>query len=294
MKNNDELPIRESMHRSHYKESYDMKIYDHGTQNYKIVGRYIDRCLKKSIGKNYDKVRQHILEAMKEYNNARHENNLVDSLLSWRIGDREQYILDSQGRLQENKVDKDRRQYRIDRRKTKRTTFVPENSSKTYRLIETLTDRQIDLLRDVFIKHNIMNVKLFNHIVNGGSINEKTYRDWLVSISHDGWGRPKHENIDNRFVESCFIVDKNIDNIVFEDKSPEYYRWKKETKDKSKKTQRERDKERNAKNETLLHDLEQNKKYKERVKDIVDRDRLGFDEHSFKGEAYHGQKRKLK
>ena len=46
------------------------------------------------------------------------------------------------------------------------------------------------------------------------------------------------------------------------------------------------------KNETLLHDLENEKKRKELVKNIVDRDRHGFDENSFIGEPYHGQKRK--
>lgn len=34
------------------------------------------------------------------------------------------------------------------------------------------------------------------------------------------------------------------------------------------------------------------RKAEEHKNDIVDRDRLGFDENSFKGEFYHGQKRK--
>ena len=44
--------------------------------------------------------------------------------------------------------------------------------------------------------------------------------------------------------------------------------------------------------ETLLNYIEAEKKYKERAKDIVDIYRHGFDEESFKGEFYHGQKRK--
>lgn len=44
----------------------------------------------------------------------------------------------------------------------------------------------------------------------------------------------------------------------------------------------------------LLHDIENKKKAKERAQDIIDRDRLGFDENSFKGEFYHGEKRKKK
>ena len=57
----DNSPQRISMRKTHFRESYDMKIYDQGTQNYKIVGRYIDRYLKKSIGRNYNKVKKHIL-----------------------------------------------------------------------------------------------------------------------------------------------------------------------------------------------------------------------------------------
>ena len=296
--NIDELPIRESMHRTHYKESYDMKIYDQGTQNYKIVGRYIDRCLKKSIGKNYDKVKQHILEAMKEHNNARHENNLVESLLSWRVGDGERYVLDSQGRLQENKEWKERTQRWINRRKEKRTTFLIP-SERTYKLLNTLTERQIDLLRDVLIEGRVMNIKQFNHLVNGGAISESQYHKLLYDTPlpikrYDKWKTPIFDYTKQKYVESCFIIEKDCEQIKLEDKSPEYYKWNKERNDASKKQKRQRRKINEAKNETLLHDLEQNKKNKERAKDIVDRDKLGFDESSFKGEFYHGQKRKLK
>ena len=58
--NLDKMPVKESMRRYHHKEGYSMKIYDQGRQNYKIVSRYIDRCLMKSIGKNFDKVKKHI------------------------------------------------------------------------------------------------------------------------------------------------------------------------------------------------------------------------------------------
>ena len=50
----DDMPNKESMRRSHYGESWDMKIYDQGNSNYKIISNYIDRCLSISIGKNID------------------------------------------------------------------------------------------------------------------------------------------------------------------------------------------------------------------------------------------------
>ena len=45
---------------------------------------------------------------------------------------------------------------------------------------------------------------------------------------------------------------------------------------------------------TLLWSIEDKRKVDELAKDIITRDRLGFDDESFKGEFYHGQKRKKK
>ena len=45
---------------------------------------------------------------------------------------------------------------------------------------------------------------------------------------------------------------------------------------------------------TLLWSIEDERKAAELTKDIITRDRLGFDNESFKGEFYHGQKRKKK
>ena len=45
---------------------------------------------------------------------------------------------------------------------------------------------------------------------------------------------------------------------------------------------------------TLLWSIEDKRKADELAKDIITRDRLGFDDESFKGEFYYGQKRKNK
>lgn len=58
----DELPVKESMRGTWRRYGCDVDHYDNGIQNYKIVGRYIENYLKKSIGKNFDKVKKHILE----------------------------------------------------------------------------------------------------------------------------------------------------------------------------------------------------------------------------------------
>ena len=46
--------------------------------------------------------------------------------------------------------------------------------------------------------------------------------------------------------------------------------------------------------ENLLYSIEYSRKKKEDDINIIDRDRLGFDDNSFKGDAYHGQQRKKK
>ena len=74
----------------------------------------------------------------------------------------------------------------------------------------------------------------------------------------------------------------------------EYKQYIKEQEDAKRKAERERKKERNEYLDNLLWTIEQRKKIAARVKDIIDRDRLGFDEQSFIGEPYHGQKRKKK
>lgn len=72
----------------------------------------------------------------------------------------------------------------------------------------------------------------------------------------------------------------------------EYKKHFAEQEDQDKKTARERKKRIIEDKENLLHRIEERRKWEKEKNDIIDRDRLGFDENSFKGEAYHGQKRK--
>ena len=304
--NEDKLPIRESMHRTHYKESYDMKIYDQGTQNYKIVGRYVDRYLKKSIGKNYNKVKKHLLESLKNNNTARHENNLVESMLSWRVGDTygdtrlKEYIIDSQGRLQVNKKEKERTQYWIDKKKENKSTVSIDISNRKFYLREDITKKQIALLKTILVKNKIVLGDWFDHLCNGGRINNEKYYSIVDNIHSERRVETKHSHYwcsetqhAKSFVESCFNNEGAVRHY-YDYGSPEYRQWKKEGEKEKKKIRREKEKNRRIKEENLLHDIEAKRKAKEIAKDIIDRDRLGFDETSFKGEFYNGQKRKKK
>jgi hypothetical protein len=72
----DNMSNKESMRCSHHKEGWCMKMYGQGRRNYKIVSRYIERCLQKSIGKNFDKVKKHIYEKMQYHNISRNDDNI--------------------------------------------------------------------------------------------------------------------------------------------------------------------------------------------------------------------------
>ena len=81
---------------------------------------------------------------------------------------------------------------------------------------------------------------------------------------------------------------------ILKRRTPEYVKYKAEEKDHKNKEERENKKLKEEKISTLIRSIEDKRKADEITKDIIDRDRLGFDDESFKGEFYHGQKRKKK
>ena len=72
----------------------------------------------------------------------------------------------------------------------------------------------------------------------------------------------------------------------------EFHKFYAEREDSTRKINRERKRKKQIWEENLLHAIEENRKQQELAKNIIDRDRLGFNEESFIGEPYHGQKRK--
>ena len=299
IENLDKLPVKESMRRSHHKEGYCMKIYDQGRQNYKIVSRYIDRCLMKSIGKNFDKVKKRICERMCYNRLARYEHNLVESLISGYIGEGDKYTIDSQGRIQLSGEYAERLKRWREYDRKKRTTLIDSSKEKTYRLIDGLSDSELDIMKSMLIENGSYNKELFNHVANGGILSFVKYRNFIASIKYDSivkdrWGYIKYIYDTRDYVESCFVVADDNVLYIFDENSSEYKQYKKECRDKKNKADRERRKLIEEYNDNILMYLEYNRKKKEEDKNIIDRDRLGFDEDSFKGEFYHGQKRKKK
>lgn len=293
----DNMSNKESMRGSHHKEGWCMKMYDQGICNYKIVSRYIKRCLQKSIGKNFDKVKKHIYEKMSHNIIARHEDNIVDSIICRYIGENEKFYLDSQNRIQLNKEYlKKCKKWRDDKISGK-LTIVDTSIETTYRLREDVTDSEIDKLRYMLIKNGSYDKDFFNHISNGGIISRKKYQEFIYSIRYDDAVKVRYGYdyiYDTRkYAESLFtIYSDNVFHIFDNVKSSDYIRYKKEISDSRRKINREKKKEREEYNDDLLFRIEYKRKQREEEKNNIDRDRLGFDEDSFKGEPYHGQKRK--
>lgn len=299
--NIDRISNKESMRRSHRNEGWDMKMYDQGRINIKIVSRYIDRCFGRSIGKNFDKVKKHIYEKMRHHITSRYDSNLVDNLLPVWIGEGCKYILDSQNRIQLNKEYNERRKMWKDYKLSEKLTIVDPNIENTYRIREDITDSEIDKMRGMLIKNGSYVGDKFNHIVNGGILSASKYREFIDSIKADGkiknrWVYGGHDYIydTRKYIESCFVMNEENVVHVFDANSSKYKQYKKERQDKKQKERREYKKQKDEYNESLLLYIEYNRKRKEEERNNIDRDRLGFDGNSFIGEGYHGQQRKKK
>ena len=87
---------------------------------------------------------------------------------------------------------------------------------------------------------------------------------------------------------------ENVFSLAQKSIYSEFMRYKKERQDKKHKERRDYKRQKDEYNESLLYCLESDRKRREEEKNIIDRDRLGFDDNSFKGEGYHGQQRKKK
>ena len=299
--NIDKISNKESMRRSHRNEGWDMKVYDQGRTNIKIVSRYIDRCFGRSIGKNFDKVKKHIYEKMRHHITSRYDSNLVENLLPVWIGEGCKYILDSQNRIQLNKEYNERRKLYRDYKLSDKLTIVDPDIENTYRIREDITDSEIEKMRGMLIKNGSYVGDKFNHIVNGGILPASKYREFIDSIKEDGkiksrWVYGGYDYIydTRKYIESCFVMNEENIVHVFDANSSEYRQYKKERQDKKHKERREYKKQKDEYNESLLYCIEYNRKRKEEEKNNIDRDRLGFDENSFIGEGYHGQQRKKK
>lgn len=121
---------------------------------------------------------------------------------------------------------------------------------------------------------------------------DKNHYDW--DNKKVGWTRSVNALSDTAMKKLLFDSYTVEDCDVVEAGSPEHIRYLEDNRKASASERRFYEEQNKVHRESLLHNIMEKRKAEEHKNDIVDRDRLGFYENPFKGEFYHGQKRKKK
>ena len=132
----------------------------------------------------------------------------------------------------------------------------------------------------------------FYRLLEGNSIGASEAERIQNILDNRTWNLPWSTR---RLVDSCIIKEKVYPKQVsYSRGTKDFSRYCAEKKKRDRKSERERKKRREEKNQWILYKMEAMKKEKEEQLNTITRDRLGFNEESFIGEPYHGQKRKKK
>ena len=252
-------PVRESMNSQSRGKGWDMKQYYNGSNNRRIIGRYLRRYLKKSIGKSYNDVRKHVLEKFKDVH-ARHESNVADAILNLYVGkkDYHDYIVDEQGRLQMNQTKINRDNYWANYKRLKKRT-VSSGESKTYRIKENLSTEDAIKLRTILMSKIHLTRKQIEHIMYKGIVSEILYKILIDSNNRYYLFTRKLTTEESAFVANCFDIVSGVDYVIKD--NFEYRKYKKESLDQARKKHREKIKfESEMRNEELSEALIQDKR----------------------------------
>lgn len=232
----------------------------------------IDALLKKSIGLPFADVYSKVCnefptlydygKSLKDYFN--------DQFRPWRWRHRisDHYYVDENGLIQH---------YAEEYPRKRRPGIVIYNHD---RQPEYRVNRDAVMNNDTFMNYIYYRCgqRIYYTLLDSDVIPEKLYDEILQKTDYD-----------HRVKE---IIDRYVWKWEWNKGDPGYKQIKAEHDAFKRKEKREREKLAEEQRENLLHYLEAQKKQRDLEKDIISRDRHGFDEESFKGEFYHGQKRK--
>lgn len=253
-------PVRESMNSQSRGKGWDMKQYYNGSNNRRIIGRYLRKYLKKSIGKSYNAVRKHVLEKFKDVR-ARGESNVADAILNLYVGkdkDYHDYLVDEQGRLQMNQAKINRDNYWANYKRLKKRT-VSSGESKTYRIKENLSTEDAIKLRTILMSKIHLTRKQIEHIMYKGIVSEILYKILIDSNNRYYLFARKLTTEESAFVANCFDIVSGVDYVIKD--NFEYRKYKKESLDQARKKHREKVKfESEMRNEELSEALIQDKR----------------------------------
>lgn len=249
----------------------------HHNDKYFTYCHRIDCLIEKSIGKPYSEIYSKICNefpelydwgtSLKDYFKSRFEPRRY-----WR-GVLEHYYIDEDGLIQfferENAY-----------KKPKPRIYITDTNRKpSYEVQHQEFQNHSKLMNELFY---IIGARKYYQLVDSKEISESFYNEILSKLPVD---------LHYEFRE---IVHYMVWRYSWSKGESGYKKVRAETEDAKKKRERENKILREEYKDNLIQYLEWKRKEKELTNDIITRDRHGFDEESFKGEFYHGQKRKKK
>lgn len=238
---------------------------------------YINRFWEKHVGENYNGCYQILLHNLKEkfgYGEDSHYlvhiglNKILNKPRYWW----DEFVIDENGNIFWNKRTwkKSRLTYKFDNRVIRGYIFDKSD----------FTQEEIDVVIKRVGKDKLN--RIFNEMIT-----PEEYKK-LKELLSDWWfvhGRVEIER------KARPVVDGEI--VEIERGTSKHKQYRHESIDACKKEARRKKREKLKKEETLLHSIEEDRKRKERYENSIKILKHGFDdETSFRGEEYHGNKRK--
>lgn len=271
--------------------------YDRRSDFYDSLYKFLDGHIGKNFDESFSKFCQRFPKVMECYNTRaeflkRFKNPNTEKVRSY------DYYVDDDGNIQAGE------QYHKPRKQVK--IYYDDGPIKT-----VIKPNLLLLSKSSAIKQYIyrsLGKIAYDEIMSGREIDIKHFEGFInCTCSYDFKNKivelaKTHLHLRPRFT---YYGDATVYNQLFpqyeyrkfdilKEGTPEYNKYIAEEKDRKNKEERERKKLKEEKLSTLLWSIEDKRKAAEIAKNIIDRDRLGFDAESFKGEFYHGQKRKKK
>lgn len=270
--------------------------YDRRSDFYDSLYKFLDGHIGKNFDESFSKFCQRFPKVMECYNTraeflSRFKNPNTEKVRSY------DYYVDDDGNIQAGEpYHKPRKQVKV---------YYDDEPSKVVVKPNVHLLEKSGAIKSYIYKS--LGKEVYNIIMEGNEIPKAEFDKYLRNAQYcfkDDISllASKHLNLFPRWGHSgsISIFDQLFEEYayrrfdVLKEGTPEYDKYMAEEKDKKNKLAREFRKEREEKLSNLLWSIEDKRKAAEIAKNIIDRDRLGFDDESFKGEFYHGQKRKKK
>ena len=250
----------------------------------------IDRYLEKNVGNNIDVVIKEFIE--RNHHNINDYCHIIDMFSN----DNEGFIRYSRGRhfyVDNNGF------INIKRNEKYNTFIVDDNPSYCKHVNIDYINKHIDFKNAII---GIIGIDIWEYVVSrNGILQEHEFHRIFTEDNHkysmlckiiDLYRPSTCRFWDDTFVFSTVKIFN--DEIKITRGSKEYKKYFSEKNKNRKKLARNLKHKKEEELQHLLTDITSQRKNKENEKNIIDRDRLGFNDESFKGEPYHGQKRKKK